>query len=475
MGAVANFEKYGIPAAGLCYEDMIPMVSDEAITKFRGVPEVRVLSVPRPTPQLSAEQVAKNVVPELIAALTRPLTEKEKFFGTVSPTKPPRIAFTGTFNEVQEFFIGDQTDRGYYDAPHCKWTDGLPIIPPTEDRVKAFLACTSHDPDEEFEVINREMDVGYAPVPLAFRYNVEKVAVNAVMAGCTPEMMPICLAIAETHPGRHVTTTTSADIGVITGPIAKQLGMPYKRNAFQPGYRPSAVLGRFMVLFRHNIYHFTPDAAMQHPHGNPLNKCGLIFAEYYEDSPWTNLNEEHGFGRDENTYTRFYTKGMCDFGTSMYGAKFSEAYTKDTVLPGSKEIYEPPQEEVLHYMLNLMKASGHPECYILVINQDHAHRLYARGFKTKEDIRQWVWDHCTETFAEYRDREPWGASANYRSRELVFESQGVPPDKVTDDTIMHLPLYGKDHFHIVTAGLGTPLPSFFRGDYCETVSIDKWR
>ena len=126
-------------------------IKDEAI--IRKVPECRVIPVPRPRPGLTPEQIAKNMVPELIAGLTRPLTDKETYKGEVIPPKPDRIAFEGTYDEIQDYFIGDLT--AFIDIePHAKWTDGLPIIPPTVEKVAEMLTCTSHSPDEEFDVIN---------------------------------------------------------------------------------------------------------------------------------------------------------------------------------------------------------------------------------------------------------------------------------------------------------------------------------
>ncbi|MCX6013547.1 MAG: hypothetical protein NTV30_09130, partial [Chloroflexi bacterium] len=278
----------GIPGVGISYIDMMGMTKDEAM--IRKVPECRIIPVPRPSPTLSAQQIAKNIVPEVIAGLTKPLTDKEKYKGKTVPPRPARIAFEGTYDEVKNFFIGDL--NAFEDIePHAKWTDGLPIELPTVEKVAEMLSGTSHQPDEEFDVISGSASGSRFKEGL--RYNVEKVAINAVMAGCRPEYMPVCLAIAETNPGRYPTTTAMADFGVVTGPIAKELGMACKRNGMMTGNVANATLGRFMTLFRTNIAQFVPDVTMQHPQGNPVNK-GLVFAENYEGSPWTNLSKEFG-------------------------------------------------------------------------------------------------------------------------------------------------------------------------------------
>jgi len=457
---------------GISYADMFGQCADEAL--LRKVPAVRIISVPRPSEDLPPEQITDEMVPQLIDALTEPLNEEEAYSGIVTPDKPPRIAMTGTYDEVQDFFIGDMAMFEDIE-PHCKWTDGLPIVPPTLEKVAAMLEGTTHDPEEEFDVINFEADVGYRPVELGLRYNVEKVAINAVMAGCRPEMMPICLAIAETHPGRFITTTASADFGVVTGPIAYQVGMASRRNALMPGNLANAALGRFMALFRLNIAKFIPDVTMQHPQGNPINK-GLVFAENDEGSPWTNLSEEHGFGSDESTYTRFHSKGLWDFGVSLYGALYSDAYGEVNRYPHGDEIFEPPEGDFLHYMMNVMKASGMPKYFILLVNPEDVQRLHDKGFETKDDVRQYIWDRCTVTYAEWRNSDPWWAMPFHTyTNATMLNAQGLTREEIDDDTIIHFPLYGKESLYFVHLGSGTPIPTLIRGDHCVTVSVDKWR
>ena len=476
VGTISNFEKMGIPGVGISYVDMMGQIGDEAI--IRKVPQCRVIPVPRPRPGLTAEQIAKDMVPNLITGLTSPLTDEERFKGEVVPSRPDRIAFEGTYDEVQDFFIGDLTS--FVDVePHAKWTDGLPIIPPTPQKVAEMLTGTSHSHDEEFDVINFEADVGYRPMPLGLRYDIEKVAVNAVMAGCTPEMMPVCLAIAETHPGRYITTTASADFGVVTGPIARELGMASKRNAMMTGNVANAVLGRFMTLFRHNIAQFVPDVSMQHPQGNPLNR-GLVFAENYEGSPWTNLSEEYGFGRGENTYTRFHSKGMWDFGVTMYGGHWDSAYSFV-----AKHGYR--HGDVLNPAMTLMKASGMPKYFIILINPEDIARMADKsGFKTKEDARNWIYENCTLSYGEYKRNFAWPPSdwegfpdgtGGHPGHQAVnqLKDLGITAEQVTDNTIVHLPAWGPDWLWFVHLGSGTPIPTLIRGNHCVTVSIDKWR
>jgi len=160
---------------------------------FEGVPECRQVFTPPDT----AISDLSEYIPELIEALTKPLTDEEKWSGMYTPPQPPRICMTGTYDEVQSFFEGDLTLFPANIAGYAWMTDGLPIVPPTEDRVARMLTGTSHSPDEIIMVSSRGEPPHDKMSPAELIATVEKVAVNAVMAGCKPEYMPVVLAITE--------------------------------------------------------------------------------------------------------------------------------------------------------------------------------------------------------------------------------------------------------------------------------------
>ena len=177
-------EKKGIPVVLETWDfEDIKGISQRAFM-FEGVPEVREVFT---TPDTALTSL-KEFIPGFIEALTRPLTEKENKSGTYKPPKPPRIATTGTYTEVQEYFEGDLTRFPPGKAPVALMTDGLPVAPPTEQLVAEMLTGTSHSPDE---IVNPKMG------PEELIATVEGVAINAVMAGCKPQYMPVLLAMAE--------------------------------------------------------------------------------------------------------------------------------------------------------------------------------------------------------------------------------------------------------------------------------------
>ncbi|MCX6012180.1 MAG: hypothetical protein NTV30_01965, partial [Chloroflexi bacterium] len=160
----------------------------------------------------------------------------------------------------------------------------------------------------------------------------------------------------------------------------------------------------------------------------------------------------------------------------MYSGAYGNVYTYPREEAADNPRYIPPDGDHLYFIARLMKSTAMPKYFILIINPEDAARLASKGWKTKEDIRQWIWENATMTYKEWRANEPWWSQPGHSyTSSTTWKAHGIDPKTVTDETTMHLPLYGKEHFHIVHLGTGTPIPTFARGDHCATVSIDKWR
>ncbi len=185
------------------------------------------------------------------------------------------------------------------------WSDGLPLVPPTEERVKAMLSGTSHPPDEVVAVMAPDL----VPCP------VEKIAINAVMAGCRPEYLPVvlagCEAIATDQFNIHGVAATTQFVGpvlIVNGPIGRHLGMNSGVNALGPGNRANSAIGRAVNLVVRNVGGARPGEVDRATLGSPA-KLSLCFPEDEEGSPWESLAVERGFSRDESTLTAFAGHG----------------------------------------------------------------------------------------------------------------------------------------------------------------------
>ncbi len=186
------------------------------------------------------------------------------------------------------------------------WSDGLPVVPPTPVRVVRMLQGTKRAPDEV---------IGKVPPNLA-ECTVEKVAINAVMAGCKPEYMPVVLAALEAAlidefcmHGLLATTWFSGPVVIVNGPIARAIGMNSGNNALGQGNRANATIGRALQLVIRNVGGGHPGGIDRAALGNP-GKYTFCFAEDESDPCWDSLAVERGFSPDTSTVSLFAGDGV---------------------------------------------------------------------------------------------------------------------------------------------------------------------
>jgi len=185
------------------------------------------------------------------------------------------------------------------------WTDGLPIVPPTEDGVAAFLERTRRDRREVVAILP----------PRQGEATVEKLAINAVMAGCRPEYFPVLLAAVEAvaEPPFNLdavqaTTHPVTPLVIVNGPIAREIGLNAGYNAFGQGFRPNVTIGRALRLVLMNVGGGLPGSGDRSTQGNPA-KIAYCVAENEEANPWGSLAADRGFERDASTVTAFPCEG----------------------------------------------------------------------------------------------------------------------------------------------------------------------
>jgi len=186
------------------------------------------------------------------------------------------------------------------------WTDGLPVVPPTEVRVVRMLAGTTRSPGDV---------VGLVP-PNQAACTVEKVALNAVMAGCKPEYLPVVLAAVEAActdafcmHGLLATTYFSGPVVMVNGPVSRAIGMNAGINALGQGNRANATIGRALQLVVRNVGGGRPGEIDRATLGNP-GKYTFCFAEDEAGSPWESLSVERGFPEGTSTVTLFAGDGV---------------------------------------------------------------------------------------------------------------------------------------------------------------------
>jgi hypothetical protein len=260
------------------------------------------------------------------------------------------------------------------------WTDGLPIVPPTEALVRACLDSARLEADDV---------VGVEPVRRR-RITAEKVAIAAVMAGCRPEYMPVVLAVVRAmcapEFGLHGTTAStggSAQFIVVNGPVRRAIGMNATHNALANASRANATIGRTPRLLILNVLGGVPGRLDRATLGHP-GKFTFCVAEDEEDNPWVPLATERGVPAGESAVTVLA-------GGSPH--QLMNEWTRD------------PRELLETYAAtmraNLLTYSIWPGNYAIVIGRQHRDVLVAAGW-SKRDVREYVHERARVTRGEWR-------------------------------------------------------------------------
>jgi hypothetical protein len=283
-----SVEEFNTPIVALCNKDFL--IDARSAASSKGMPGLQVVAETVPCECNVIEQIDAGVnaaMDDIIAALTKPLTEEERSPKPKEVEKPTRIVFRGNLEEVNRFFYR----RGF--------TDGLPIIPPTEEAVAEMLTGTELPADHVVAKI----------IPRLGKATVEKIAINAVMAGALPIYMPVLIAgvqaVMDSDSGfisYEVSTGSFIPFWIINGPIRKDLNVNSGQGALSPGDIANAAIGRAMGLIIKNMGGARKGVEDMGTLGNP-GKYTMVIAENEEESPWEPLHVERGFKKEDSTVT----------------------------------------------------------------------------------------------------------------------------------------------------------------------------
>lgn len=257
------------------------------------------------------------------------------------------------------------------------WTDGLPVIPPTEERIWAMLDAMGRQPQD----ILRDIPAR------ARKITAEKLAINAVMGGCLPAYAPVLLAAAEAicDPvfSVHGPTASTSGMGILTivnGPIASQIDLNARENLFGPGWRANATIGRALRLLLRNVCGAVPGVLDRSCFGHP-GKFTYCIAEDEALSPWTPLHAERGVPRKESAVTLFA-------GESPHQVANQSASDPEAILNSIADV-----------MASGGRLSLSGQQYVVIIGGQHRRYLTDRGW-TKKDVRLWLQEHAVRSGEE---------------------------------------------------------------------------
>jgi hypothetical protein len=433
-------EQAGVPSVALHTHAFARLA--QSVARANGMPRTRQAYVPQPIVDLSPQQLRGYIegadpvsrrpfMQEVIEALTRPLDE-EDLKGLTFERSTPRLLEPDTEDNLQKLFIENN------------WTDFLPVILPTEERVAAMLKGTSHPPDK---VVGRLR-------PAAFRefweLTVEKVAINAVMAGAKPEYLPVILAHAASGvTARSSSTTSLAMITVVNGPIRNEIGMSSGIGAMGPYNHANVTIGRAYNLVSINGQGGSvPGDTYMGTLGNALN-YSATFAEAEERSPWQPFHVQKGFNPTDSTVSIF-------FGGRYTASGFG------------------PRATWKEKMIRCLTSIDHNQGPLFVLDPIVARLFVDLGFDTKEKLIEWCAQNAQMPARDYWD-DQWVQTLTH-----PLAVAGVEPfaSKLKASPDEMVTLFEPHDISIVVAGGETQgawkmIGGAYRGK--ATISVDAWR
>ncbi len=364
-----KLEKLGRPGATFSVDSLVRQ--RKCLAEVNGMPTLRVIPIPamsylkaKTNPELM-NSVASAVFESTVKALTEPLTKAEQnpvpFSYDYSPKK-----FTGSsYAEANEKF------QQYCSANFMN--DGLPVVPPTREAVKAMLAGTSRSPKEEIGIMYPRLGIA----------TVEKIAVNAVMAGAKPEYLPVIITAIECITDKNFNlyhiVTGPVPVVWISGPIVEEIGMNAGIGYLSPGYRANSTIGRAVAMCMINIGWRVMDIyAMPGGPGTPVAYTNYVVPENQKESPWESFSVERGYKPEESTVsvneTLWVSNGPGET-LSMNTFQQSLDMLAGLVAPTS------------FFGMTLSKGNR----YEIVLHPTLAHQLAEAGF-TKQSLVKWLYD-----------------------------------------------------------------------------------
>ena len=340
--------------------------------------------------------VARAALDDIVDALTRPASAEERNPKPQAEEAPPRtIKVTAPNHElavekVNELFLEN------------RWADGLPVVPPTEEAVKRMLAGTSRSPDEVIGAV----------APKSGRATIEKIAINAVMAGAKPEYLPVIIAAMEGFTDKdynltHVQASTGSFIPaiIVTGPIAKELDFNSGLGFLGHGHQANSTVGRALRLCLLNLGHTWPAVNDMALIGRVSSYTFYTFAENQDMSPWEPYHVSLGYKPEDSTVT------------------VSTVYQAFTVLGGGAVRLWTAQEILDRIVPNAVEGgSVSNQKVLLVLHPDCAAELAQMGY-TRKKLQDWIYEQARIPYARLDPNR-------IKTLQKMIEDGAVPKDSV---------------------------------------------
>ena len=429
-------DEFGIPTAPLVtarFADFVERNARARGTPLRfGFPPYPVMGMSRDVLRRYIEGAdpitSKPLMQEVIDALTAPLTEREKHPTIVCKPRRPRWLAPDTEENLYRKFV------------ESGWTDGLPIVLPTEKRVAEMLTGTDHAPNE---IVGQMIITTHQE---KMEYTVEKVAAIAVMAGARPEHFPVILALAASQePSMPSSTTSWGRMMVVNGPIRNEISMNCGTAALSPFNLANSVIGRAWTLMSINFGDARAGENFMATFGHNSNYNNMCFGENEELSVFEPFHVQKGLRPDESVVSLFRGWNVLNFGLG-------------------------PAKEMAHVIATFGSMGT---SITFVVDPLVAKNLRVEGFKTKQDACKWIVENSKVPAGHYWESQMQSGFA------AGLAKQGIEPfaswAKLPKDAPI-APRHSPEDINILVVG-GETNPMWITTDftYTRSVSIDKWR
>jgi hypothetical protein len=432
--------KYGVPTVAMHTDKFDKVV--RSVAAVNGMPDLAQVFVPQPIMGKTARELrayvdgvdpitGRAVMQEVVEGLTR--TRDAARAAMEYDRSTPRLVEPDTEDNLHRLFL------------ERNWTDQLPIVLPTEERVAAMLAGTRRKPDE---VVGRMRSTHFREY---WEYTVEKVAVNAVMAGARPEYFPVILAVAASGvTARSSSSSAMASMVVVNGPIRAEIGMNAGTGAMGPYSHANATIGRaYGLLSQNGQGGSVPGLSYMGNQGNSYAYNSVTFAENEERSPWEPFHVQRGLASSQSA-------------VSVFSGVRSTAFTLG--------LREKHWREHVRHLLRGMDPHGPPT---LLLDPIAARQFVDRGgFGKKDALIDWLYDTARMRASEYWDYQ---LIQNYVYPRATFgEEPWASHLKAAPEA--EIPMFRREDIHVIVVGGETN--GYWRIMGCnfqKTEPVDPWR
>ena len=425
LRASAAAETAGVPSSTLVCEGFLGLAASTSVGL--GLPNIPVAAVPGHTGVQSKDELRRNVLLVTMDNVVRNLLAEPAQASEEAEPGARDIICRGGFEEVNRYFYEHEL------------ADGLPIVPPTRQRVEQFLMCTDREADETLGIV----------LPDNRAATIWSIAVNGVMAGCRPEHMRVLVALVEAmvdpyYGVEHSGNTPGGEtLIVLNGPIVKELGFNYTQGVMRDGFLPNTAIGRFWRLYLRNVAGFLPHKNDKATFGNTWRVVVAENEDVVKELGWEPTSVDMGYAAGDNTVTISRFTGGNHI-SSLSGSTPEEMmpYLADAV--------------VRQYSWQIMFTVGQGMGTLrpLILLSPLIARTIAGWGWSKQRLKRYVYEHARLPAHQYeRILRDWTAKPTWNLEEEVRLGRVPKVFFESDDPNRSVPLvWDPDDYMIVVTG-----------------------